>query len=86
MARKGWRCLQLSLGVFVAFAANPTPAEADKPFVDKFNYISSALEGCWHPPRWAEGMEMTVRFGVNRTGALMGEPRITYSKENGTKE
>jgi hypothetical protein len=40
------------------------------------------LASCWSPPLPAQGetVEVTLRFGFNRSGAVLWPPRITYLK------
>ena len=45
-------------------------------------FVGDALQACWRPPPIEEahpGMEVTLVFSFNRDGAVMGEPRFTYS-------
>lgn len=44
------------------------------------NEVGSALIACWSPPDGSAGMKVTVRLSLKRSGALFGEPRITYSR------
>lgn len=59
-------------------------AEAKKPD-GKLNTIRdlfTALRGCWTPPaaeNSASGMQMSLRFALNREGNLIGEPHVTYA-------
>lgn len=44
--------------------------------------VGAALEACWRPPPIEDafpGMQVTLVFSFNRNGAVMGEPRFTYS-------
>ena len=43
--------------------------------------LFNTLRACWSPPPLATaraGMEVAVRFSLNRGGNLIGEPRFTY--------
>jgi hypothetical protein len=60
----------------------PGPEPAEKPAIDNIRALSAALDACWladplEPMR--PGMEITVRFSLNRAGTLIGEPRLTYT-------
>ncbi len=42
----------------------------------------SALRACWKPPALENahpGMQMTMRFALNRDGKMIGPPQVTYS-------
>lgn len=44
--------------------------------------LFDALDACWIPPPMEHsrpGTEITIRFSLDRAGAVMGEPRFTYS-------
>ncbi len=45
--------------------------------------IAPAIRACWHPPEDAAGMELTLVFSLDRSGAVLGKPRISYSKLRG---
>ncbi|MEY9109455.1 hypothetical protein ABH999_005651 [Bradyrhizobium yuanmingense] len=64
------------------------PAEADrakyrKPDhdLDTIGDLFAALRSCWSPPsdHARAGMQMSVRFSFNKTGGLIGPPRLTYA-------
>ncbi|MCP3390218.1 hypothetical protein NLM27_15670 [Bradyrhizobium sp. CCGB12] len=64
------------------------PAEADrakyrKPDhdLDTIGDLFAELRSCWSPPSTnaREGMQMSVRFSFNKTGGLIGPPRLTYA-------
>jgi hypothetical protein len=43
--------------------------------------LFDALDACWIPPPMEQsrpGTEITIRFSLDRAGAIMGEPRFTY--------
>ena len=49
--------------------------------VDTIAALFGTLKACWTPPPLARarpGMEVAVRFSLNRSGNLIGEPRFTY--------
>ena len=63
----------------VAFAGDFARAQPPGP-VDRLDQIGPALMRCWEPAPAYRGMAVTVRFSLKRSGELLGEPRITYSK------
>jgi hypothetical protein len=56
-----------------------TPANTIQDVLDK-------LFGCWKPPSAsaATPMDITVRFSFNRSGEILGKPRITYESATAT--
>jgi hypothetical protein len=50
--------------------------------VDRIRDVFAALRACWQPPRdnGFSGQELTLRLSFNRTGQVLGRPRITYYK------
>ncbi|NVO12918.1 MAG: hypothetical protein HXX10_02670 [Rhodoplanes sp.] len=56
-------------------------APSDKP-IGSLQALAAALRTCWVPPPGDQrraGMQMSVRFGMSRAGALMGAPLVTYA-------
>jgi hypothetical protein len=50
--------------------------------VNTLQELWALLGTCWVPPPLDQskpGTEITIRFSVNRAGAIIGEPRFTYS-------
>jgi hypothetical protein len=44
--------------------------------------LFDAFGACWRPPPLDQskpGTEITIRFSLNRSGEIIGEPRFTYS-------
>ena len=43
--------------------------------------LAAALRACWKPPadNVLAGMQMSARFAFNRSGQLIGRPRMTYA-------
>ena len=66
-------------------------SEAKKPD-GKLNTIGdlfAALRACWTPPDAASarsGMQMSLRFSLNREGNLIGEPRVTYASREASQD
>lgn len=64
------------------------PSEADRAKYQKPDHdldtigdLFAALRSCWSPPsdNAREGMQMSVRFSFNKTGAMVGPPRLTFA-------
>lgn len=50
--------------------------------LDTIGDLFAALRSCWSPPpadTAREGMQMSVRFSFNRSGGMIGAPRLTYA-------
>jgi hypothetical protein len=50
--------------------------------LDTIGDLFAALRSCWSPPpvdAAREDMQMTVRFSFNRSGGIIGAPRMTYA-------
>jgi hypothetical protein len=64
-------------------AAPPAPAG---PRVNTLQEVFARLFSCWKPPSAAEAtpMDITVLVSFNRSGAIMGHPRITYESPKAT--
>jgi hypothetical protein len=51
--------------------------------VNTIKELFAAFRRCWTPPPLGEtppGMQMSVRFALKRSGEMMAEPRVTYTK------
>lgn len=82
----------LSLAVWIAaFAATALPATAQAegtaqsqapsaPQLSRLDQIGPAILGCWRPPAGAEGSQATVMFSLNRSGVVIGKPKLTFVK------
>lgn len=64
------------------------PSEADRAKYQKPDHdldtigdLFAALRSCWSPPsdNVREGMQMSVRFSFNKTGGMVGPPRLTFA-------
>ncbi|MDH2340923.1 hypothetical protein [Bradyrhizobium sp. SSUT77] len=64
------------------------PAEADRAKYQKPDHdldtigdLFAELRTCWSPPsdNARAGMQMAVRFSFNKSGGLIGPPRLTYA-------
>jgi hypothetical protein len=50
--------------------------------LDTIGDLFAALRACWSPPppgSARQGMQISVRFSLNRSGSLIGPPRLTYA-------
>ncbi|WP_152428402.1 hypothetical protein [Methyloferula stellata] len=59
----------------LAASAPPPPAA-----VDRLTDIAPHISACMHAPH--ENDEITVRLSFNRSGALIGKPRIMFMKSS----
>jgi hypothetical protein len=69
-------------GLAAVLLAGTAGAASAEP-LNTLNELWRALGACWiWPPaeQVVEGMETTVRFSLTRDGAILGEPRFTYSR------
>ena len=65
------------------------PSEADRTKYQKPDHdldtigdLLAELRFCWSPPPAAtarQGMQISIRFSLNRSGSLIGPPRLTYA-------
>jgi hypothetical protein len=56
------------------------PVHAEDKQVDTIKDVFERLGTCWKPPppSRAKAMDITIIVSFNRSGAIMGRPRITY--------
>jgi len=50
--------------------------------LDTIGDLFAKLRSCWSPPSpdsARQGMQMSVRFSFNKSGGLIGPPRVTYA-------
>jgi hypothetical protein len=50
--------------------------------LDTIGDLFAALRSCWSPPpadTAREGMQMSVRFSFNKSGGMIGPPRLTFA-------
>ena len=61
-------------------AAALCPAHAEDKQVNTIKDVFAHLGTCWKPPppSRAKPMDITIIVSFNRSGAIMGRPRITY--------
>ena len=67
------------LAIIFATQAQAAPANA-------IRELWPALTACWHAPAGSAGSQLTILFSLTRDGAVLGKPRITYSKLIGATE
>lgn len=86
----GAAALAFAVGI-AAFATTTLPAAAQAegtaqspapspPQLSRIDQIGPAILGCWRPPAGAEGSQATVMFSLNRSGAVIGKPKLTFVK------
>jgi hypothetical protein len=71
--------LLLALGV--------APVQAEPGQVDSIKEVFAKLRTCWKPPpasRADPGIDITVIVSFNRSGDIIGHPRITFESEQAT--
>ena len=61
-------------------------ARAEEKQVDNIKQVFERLGTCWKPPppSRAKAMDITIIVSFNRSGAIMGRPRITYESAEAT--
>jgi hypothetical protein len=65
------------------------PSTAPAKPLNTIRDLFDALGACWEPPpldQSSPGTEITIRFSLNRAGAVIGEPRFTYSTRSLSQE
>lgn len=75
---------QLTLGTRAAADAKRPAGE-----LNTIRDLLAALRSCWMPPAPENaypGMQMSLRFSLNREGKLIGEPRVTYATREVTQK
>lgn len=85
--------LRLSAALILIGFGGASPVLGQQPpqsgAAGQVNTIKEVLEklfGCWKPPAASQAtpMDITVIVSFNRSGAIMGHPRITYESPNAT--
>jgi hypothetical protein len=57
--------------------------------IDSIRTLFAALRRCWVAPpedKVRPGMQITVRFSLNRNGTIIGQPRLTYTTKGVSAE
>jgi hypothetical protein len=87
----------LAQGTSPSLPASPQPAQSTTqgpaappartgPQVNTLKEVFERLFSCWKPPSASEAtpMDITVMVSFNRSGAIMGHPRITFESPKAT--
>jgi hypothetical protein len=90
MVRPAFVLLAFAVGMPAPGAAGGAMGEnaSSGPRLNTIRDVGDALQACWQPPPIEEahpGMEVTLVFSFNRDGAVMGEPRFTYSSRDASR-
>ena len=77
---KGTVRLAATLLIVAAASAGQAQGQADTTGVNTIKELFEKLHSCWRPPPAASvnPMDITVVVSFNRTGEILGRPRITY--------
>jgi hypothetical protein len=70
-------------------ATEESSTEPAKDKLDAIRDVFAALRACWTPPTLEEGragMEVSVRLSFNRSGAIIGTPRFTYTTRGASQQ
>ena len=64
----------------IAVSGNRAAEKENSPAINLPAQIGERISKCWQAPRThpPQVIEVTVRLSFTRTGAVIGEPRITY--------
>ena len=70
----------LCIAAALLLIAASFPARAEDKQVNTIKEVFQHLGTCWKPPppSRARAMDITIIVSFNRSGAIMGRPRITY--------
>jgi hypothetical protein len=69
------------------FVLSGLTAQAETVQVDSIHDVIARLRTCWKPPpagRAHPGIDITVVVSFNRSGDILGHPKITYESEQAT--
>jgi len=84
------RCAFLIMVALAASLLEPSDADAQNARqLDTLQDLFKQLSRCWRSPRLPEGdlgMQITVVVSFNRSGEILGQPRITYESETATDD
>ena len=90
MKRTGIACALLLSGALSTPLIAPRPAAAqDAAKLDTLQDLYKQIGRCWHSPRLPEGdpgIQITVVVSFNRSGEILGQPRITYESETASDD
>jgi hypothetical protein len=79
--------LLLSAGAVVPIHAQAQiiPAIPEAAQVDNLKQLYARLLSCWRPPQGASAaIDITVMVSFDRSGNILGHPKITYESEQAT--
>ncbi|MBW7964860.1 hypothetical protein [Bradyrhizobium sp. BR 10261] len=84
MARRGDRLLLAAAALLLGAIG----AAAEDAKVDTIADISRYLQTCWKPPPTSKAhpIDITVIVSFNRSGNILGHPRISYESADATDE
>jgi hypothetical protein len=69
------------------FVLSGLAGQAEAAQVDSIHDVIAKLKTCWKPPpagRAHPGIDITVVVSFNRSGDILGHPKITYESEQAT--
>jgi hypothetical protein len=69
------------LAAFAALEAAADPAcyaASAQTLISNAHDVRAALQACWFAPDSEAARQVSVRFGFNRKGRVMGQPLVTY--------
>src|SRR6266567_2689392 len=71
------------LAAALAFGVPAPAARAQPAAIDNLKDVRAKLYSCWKPPpeSHAHPIDITVVVSFNRSGEIMGHPRISYESE-----
>ena len=67
--------------VALSLSAPASAVEAQPPQVTRVHGIATGIAACWRPQH--DDDQVTVRLSFTRDGAVIGEPRIVYTRSSG---
>ena len=72
------------IGIVLTLAlGSPAQGVEARPLVAGVHGIATGLAACWRPPH--DDDQVTVRVSFTRDGAVIGEPRIVFTRSSGGK-
>jgi hypothetical protein len=86
-----WRGKPLNwLAGAALFVLSGLTAQSETVQVDSIHDVIARLRTCWKPPppagRAHPGIDITVIVSFNRSGDILGHPKITYESEQATDD
>ena len=79
---------KLTIAAALLLSAAICSASAEDRQVNTIKEVFEHLGTCWKPPpaSRAKAMDITIIVSFNRSGAIMGHPRITYESPEATDD